>query len=123
MPASFPMGRTPLITAAAQLTVVGSSGDQLLIPVLGARQNFTFKSGLTYYIGGPVELYGQTTIEGGAVLKFNFDFYDDSSLLVKGGLTCKTGPYNPAILTSIDDDTAGEYIFFSSRHAETVMSG
>ena len=39
------------------------------------------------------------------------------------GLTCKTEPYNPAILTSIDDDAAGEVLGFSSGDPQTAANG
>ncbi len=28
---------------------------------------------MTYYIGSPIQLYGNTTIEAGTVLKFDYD--------------------------------------------------
>ena len=116
-------GTNSIITAAAQLTVGFATGDPALVWVSGARQDYTFRSGVTYYIGEPVELHGQTTIEGGAVLKFDYDYSTNSTLVVLGGLTCKTQPYNPAILTSLDDDSAGTYIFFSSGLPQPAFSG
>ena len=114
-------GTNSLVTPAAQLTTEGSTGDANLIPVTSGRQNYTFKSGVTYYIGSQTYLYGNTTIEGGAILKFDWNY--NSSLLVMGGLTCKTEPYNPAILTSIDDDAAGEVLGFSSGAPQTAANG
>jgi hypothetical protein len=114
-------GTNSLVTQAAQLTTEGSTGDANLIPVTSGRQNYTFKSGVTYYIGSQTYLYGNTTIEGGAILKFDWNY--NSSLLVMGGLTCKTEPYNPAILTSIDDDAAGEVLGFSSGAPQTAANG
>jgi hypothetical protein len=116
-------GTNSLVTTAAQLTTEGFSGDASLLPIVSSRQNYTFKSGMTYYIGSPIQLYGNTTIEAGAVLKFDFDNSTNSSLLVMGGLTCKTTPYNPAILTSIDDDSAGEWVYFSSGSPQTYITG
>ena len=114
-------GTNSLVTPAAQLTTEGSTGDANLIPVTSGRQNYTFKSGVTYYIGSQTYLYGNTTIEGGAVLKFDWNY--NSSLVVMGGLTCKTEPYNPAILTTIDDDAVGEYLGFSSSNPQTAANG
>jgi hypothetical protein len=114
-------GTNSLVTPAAQLTTEGSTGDANLIPVTSGRQNYTFKSGVTYYIGSQTYLYGNTTIEGGAVLKFDWNY--NSSLVVMGGLTCKTEPYNPAILTTIDDDAVGEYLGFSSSDPQTAANG
>jgi hypothetical protein len=117
-----------LVTATAQLTTEYFWDDPLLIPIGGQRQNYTFRSGYTYYIGSPIRLYGDTTIEAGAVLKFDLDYSTNSSLVILGGLTCKTTPYNPAILTSIDDDSVGEYfvvpggIFSSTGWPETMAN-
>jgi hypothetical protein len=114
-------GTYSLVTPPAQLTTESSTGDKNLIPVTSGRQNYTFKSGVTYYIGSQIYLYGNTTIEGGAILKF--DWNNNSSLLVMDGLTCKTEPYNPAILTSIDDDAVGEVLGFSSGSPQTAGNG
>ena len=114
-------GTNSLVTPAAQLTTEGSTGDANLIPVTSGRQNYTFKSGVTYYIGSQTYLYGNTTIEGGAVLKFDWNY--NSSLVVMGGLTCKTEPYNPAILTTIDDDAVGELLGNSSGYPQTATNG
>jgi len=64
----------------------------------GPRQNYTFRRGVTYWIRSPVKLYGDTTIEGLAVVKFDTWNYPDSSLVVLGMLTCLAEPYAPAIL-------------------------
>ena len=116
-------GTNSLVTPAAHLTTDGFSGDNLLIPIMSMRQNYTFKSGVTYYIGQSISLYGNTTIEGGAILKFDSDYSTSSSLIVMGGLTCKGEPYNPAILTSIDDDAVGEPMPFSSSYPQTTATG
>jgi hypothetical protein len=122
-------GTNTLVTPAAQLTVDSLSplcpfqSPYLidLIPIFGQRQDYTFKSGFTYYIGSQIQLYGNTTIEGGAVLRF--DGSTNSSLVIMGGLTCKTESYNPAILTSVDDDSAGEFVNFSSGYPEPAQNG
>jgi hypothetical protein len=104
-----------ITTPAAQLTTDSTSplgpaqnGNLNLIPILSQRQNYTFKSGVTYYISSPLQLSGNTTLEGGAVLKF--DPNSNSTLQVTGPLICNTEQYYPAILTSIDDDANGEYL-------------
>jgi hypothetical protein len=114
-------GTNSLVTPAAQLTTEASTGDANLIPVTSGRQNYTFKSGVTYYINSQTFLYGKTTIEGGAILKFDENY--NSSLVIMDGLTCKTEPYNPAILTTIDDDAVGEYLGFSSSDPQTAANG
>lgn len=35
--------------------------------------DYTFKSGQTYLVRGPVTITGKTTIQGGAVIKFDDD--------------------------------------------------
>jgi hypothetical protein len=124
-------GTNSLVTPAAQLTTdlecsLGTShtGDIILIPVLGMRQDYTFRSGITYYINSPIALYGNTTIEAGAVLKFNsYNGITYPSLIIKGGLTCKGEPYNPSILTSINDDAVGAWIHSSSGQPQPAATG
>ena len=98
-------GTNSLLTAAASLWVEPAIADPYLMRIISQRQNYTFKSGITYYIDSPIQLYGNTIIEGGAVLKFHG--YYDSSLVIMGSLTCKAGPYFPAVLTSVDDNSIG----------------
>lgn len=75
--------------------------------------DFTFLGARTYYISSWVNLGGVTTFEGGTVIK-----YDSSgswlSLNIVGSLNCKTGPYQPAVFTSKDDDSVGDVISNSS---------
>jgi hypothetical protein len=76
-----------------------------------SQTNYTFKGDTTYYIPGIVELYGSGNIlEGGAVIKFAGYTNLTPRLDIRGTLTCKTSPYNPAIFTAKDDDTVGETI-------------
>ncbi len=122
----------------AVLTDVSCDGDEscpnngAVMPVFGPRQDYTFQANITYYIfsGTPfitgdfylpvstnnvVDLYGTTTIQGGAVIKFDYDEWSQetnaissiASLVLHGPLVCDTDPYKPAILTSIDDDSQG----------------
>jgi len=123
-------GTNSLVTPAAQLTTDSGNplgpyqtGDFNLIPILGARQNYTFRDGVTYYINSSVSLYGNTAIEGGAILKFDSDYSTNSSLVVMGGLICKGESYNPSILTSIDDDAIGEWVSYSSGYPQTAATG
>lgn len=96
-----------VVSQAATLTVDAGTGDPNSMVTLGQRQDYTFRSGINYYIGSTVQLYGNTTLEGGTVVKFDYtQLYP--SLQVLGTLTCKGSPYNPSILTTIDDDSFGE---------------
>jgi hypothetical protein len=105
-------GVTSVWSRTAQLVVDGGTGDPLLMQIIGARQDYSFIKGMTYYIDSAVELYGTTTLPGGSVIKF--DGSANSSLVVKGALVCETEPYYPAILTSVDDDSQGEWIYWVS---------
>lgn len=93
-------------TQAATLTVDQGSGWPYDMSTIGQRQDYTFRSGVTYLITSPIELLGKTTIEGGAIIKFDYN-YPYPCLLVLGSLDCQGGAYNPAVLTSVDDDTFG----------------
>src|SRR6202000_3195683 len=71
--------------------------------------NVTFQSDSTYYITGTYFFGNSNIIEGDAVFKFSQT--NACGLYVSSGaITCKTGPYRPAIFTSKDDDTVGEPI-------------
>src|SRR6202012_1970605 len=56
----------------ATLTVDSGSGDPGQMTLIGQRQNYIFKNGITYYIGEQIQLYGNTTFEGGAIIKFDY---------------------------------------------------
>ena len=70
-----------------------------VMPIFGPRQDYTFQAGMTYYISlsniysgcTNLDFYGVTTIQGAAVLKFD---YDDAStaatLVLHGPLVCQT---------------------------------
>jgi len=85
----------------------------------GSLTNYIFQSDTTYYINSGLLLYGNTTIEGGAVIKLS----TNATLNVIGSLVCKTGPYRPAVLTSKDDNSAGLIIHGSSGVPQTAGNG
>jgi alpha-tubulin suppressor-like RCC1 family protein/sugar lactone lactonase YvrE len=118
-------GTNSLTSTNATLTTENSMGypvDPYIIPIFSQRQDYTFKSGVTYYIWSPIQLYDNTTIEGGAVLKFDWNY--NPTLQVMGSLTCKTEQYYPAILTSVDDDAAGDYVSWASDdYPQTAKNG
>ena len=116
-------GVTSVTSRTAQLTVEPGTGDPLLMVVQGPRQDYSFKNGVTYYVGSPVELYGTTTLRGGSVIKLDWNT-TNSSLVVKGALVCHTQPYFPAILTSVDDDSQGEWLYWvSSGYPQPANNG
>jgi hypothetical protein len=91
----------------ATLTVESGSGDPYQTQPIGQRQDYTFRNGVTYYIGSTVQLYGNTTFEPGAIIKFDYT-QTDPTLQIMGTVTCKGTAYNPSILTTIDDNGYGE---------------
>ena len=106
-------GTNSFTTAAGTLTVETGTGDLNQMAVVSARQNYTFKSGVTYYIGDQIQFYGKTTIEAGAVIKVDWYYY--AGLVIMGTLDCKGEPYYPAVITSVDDDSIGEGLGFSQQ--------
>jgi len=101
-------GLNSVISSNAFLSVYMGTGTPWAMMLFGQHVNYTFKSGVTYIVWSPVQLYGTTTIEGGTVIKY---YYPSSNATVQviGSINCKTEPYFPAFLTSVDDDTVGDY--------------
>jgi len=109
-------------TQAATLTVDQGSGWPYDMSAVGQRQDYTFHSGITYDITSPIQLFGKTTIEGGAIIKFDYNgLYP--CLQIMGTLDCEGGPYNPAVLTSVDDDTFGLAEQDSTGSPQPVFTG
>jgi hypothetical protein len=117
-------GKDSVTSTNATLTGWGDvTKTPYIIAPIGSRQDYIFRSGITYYIGSPIQLYGNTIIEGGAVIKF--DWTTNSTLQVMNLLTCKTEQYNPAILTSTGDDAVGTPFYWSYYfgYPEPVVNG
>jgi len=70
--------------------------------------NYIFKGDTTYYVTGPVLLYGTNTLEGGSVIKYMAGA--SAYLQVLGKLQCQTSAYREAVFTAKDDNTVGETI-------------
>jgi hypothetical protein len=70
--------------------------------------NYTFQGDTTYYISGTVNLYGTSTFEGDAVIKYTngaaLQFADASTPV------WKSFPYRPIIFTAKDDNSVGDAI-------------
>lgn len=108
-------GTNTVVSTPATLSVILRNprrNDPYYMYISGDRQNYTFKDGVTYEIDGPVNLYGTTTLKGGSVLKLDWAS-GDATLRVLGDLVCDTASYYPAILTSVDDDSAGYSLGYS----------
>jgi hypothetical protein len=80
--------------------------------ITGTITNLTFAGNATYYVTGPVSLYGTTTIEAGTVVKFANT--NGAQCSVAGPVTCQTGFYTPAVFTAKDDNSVGATISGSS---------
>jgi hypothetical protein len=118
---SSPVGLS-VLSSNATLTV-DPANNWPLVTVTGPRYNYTFKNGVTYYVGSRSELYGLTTIEGGAIIKADW-YYTNSTLAIMGTLVCKTDDqYSPAFFTSVDDDTVGDAFYYSSGSPATANNG
>lgn len=94
------------LSSNAVLAVQASGENAVLLT--GPRQDFRLKGDTTYLVDGstgPVELYGTTVIEGGAVIKYGTNV--GAKLVIRGPVVAQTGPYNPAIFTAQDDDLVG----------------
>jgi hypothetical protein len=75
------------------------------------QTDYTFASGVTYYVTGWLNMYGTTTFEKGAVLKFNGGTLNiDES----GTIVCPASGEAPVCFTSVNDDSVGEVIPGSS---------
>jgi hypothetical protein len=98
----------------ARLAVSNEPGFVLDYQLVASDSNFTFESGKTYLITNHVNLDGNTTIKGGAVIKFADPTNTFSVLSLQGALACKTGPYNMAVVTSANDNSIGEWISSST---------
>lgn len=109
------------VTSSNATLTVWDSGWMNYTPVIGPRQDYTFKSGTTYAIASPVQLLGLTRIQGGTVIKFAS--WTDSSLQIAGSVQTDTKPYYPAILTSLDDDSAGQILDWSNGWPATASNG
>jgi hypothetical protein len=84
-----------------------------------SQTDFTFQGDTTYYVGWEYNLSGTTIFEGGTVIKFD-SYPSQIDIDDNGSVACKTGPYRPAIFTSMNDDSVGEAIDGSSGSPYTL---
>jgi hypothetical protein len=83
--------------------------------------DFTFASGQTYFISGWVNIGGTATFEAGTVLKFPED--GSGSISFGGSVACQTIPFDPAVFTSENDNSAGESLPWSSGTPGQIQAG
>ena len=94
-------------------TQVPEKGLVLDYALNGSITNLTLQGDTTYFVTGPVNLYGTTTIEGGTVVKFT-NSSASPSINLYGPVNCETGPYRMAMFTAMDDNTVGLTVTGSS---------
>lgn len=75
-----------------------------------------FQGDTTYFVSGPVNCNGATTIEGGAVFKYPNSTGTTPTpvtayIKLNNPLTCRTSDHRPAIFTAADDENIGESLW------------
>jgi len=73
----------------------------------GSTNNMTLQGDTTYYVSGGFTVSGTLTIEGGTVVKY---FTNNGPCMSAANVICETGPYRPAVFTSMNDNTVGSQI-------------
>ena len=124
MPATPPERKSdkPMLFAYAPVNDKGYVLDYVTLN--NSYTNFVFQGDTTYYINGTLNLSGTNTFEGGTVLKYN-TYCDGGSILnILEKINCATGPYRPAIFTSVDDNSVGEEIsdYSGTLNVSTALS-
>ncbi|MBI5386478.1 MAG: hypothetical protein HZA90_17540 [Verrucomicrobia bacterium] len=101
--------RMAKVPASKDLAFVSRSpGFVLDWQQLVTTTNLTLRGDTTYFLSGTCNLYGNTTIEGGCVIKSTNG--TSVRININGTLDCRTTPYRPAVFTGKDDASIGEII-------------
>jgi hypothetical protein len=108
-------------STTAQLLVNQWNQGMDAMPVVGARQDYIFRKGLTYAVAATVQLTGTTIMEGGTVIKF-VTSQPYPCLQVLGTLITEGERYDPIVLTSVDDLSVG-YLFQGSGYPQPTFTG
>jgi hypothetical protein len=104
------------VPRAMQMASIAAPAHGLVLDyvIVGSSvTDYTFKGDTTYLISDEIYAFGTTTIEGGAVIKFDSDDTDKINV-IDPQLVTATEAYRPAFLTAKDDDAVGEIISGSS---------
>jgi hypothetical protein len=75
--------------------------------LLSSSTNLTLQGDTTYLISGNVNITGTLTIEGGTVVKYT---NSSAAQISATNIVCATGPYNPGVFSSMNDNSAGAVI-------------
>lgn len=80
-----------------------------VITLTPAQTVTRFRSDTTYFVSGPVTVYG-AVFEGGTVLKYA----PGTSLTVEASITDESNRYRPVVFTAVSDDSVGEAVALGS---------
>ena len=100
----------------ARLEAWSPRGFVLDYSAVFTTSGFIFQSDTTYVVTNAANLSGTTVIEGGTVVKFQTNA--NRLITISGTVDCRTGPYRPAIFTSVNDNTVGETISGSTGNPD-----
>lgn len=111
------------------LAALGSRGSSELSPeaavvldypmqISAPSTDLVLQGGTTYYVSGRLQVAGRLILRGGTVVKFANSPL--AGMVCQGAVVCETGPFQPAIFTSRDDDTVGECISGSTGVPSTA---
>src|SRR5580658_7238876 len=97
--------------AAMKVGKLEAGGKRLLVDydLLSSTTNLTLQGDSTYLCSSLVNVTQTLTIEGGTVIKYS----GSGEINVSGSgsnIVCETGPYRPAVFTSVYDGTVGQVI-------------
>ena len=84
------------------------------IQINSGPTDFTFQSATTYFVAGEMNFSGTTTFKGGSVIKVAVGWDSAVDIDENGTVVCPTNPAQPAVFTSMNDDSVGETIDGSS---------
>ena len=91
--------------------------------LLSSSTNLILQGDKTFFVTGLVNVTGTTTIEGGTVVKYT---NSASAQITATNPVCLTGPFNPGVFSSMNDNSAGAIISGStgtpSQNAAVYLS-
>ncbi len=85
--------------------------------------DFVSDPAATYWVKGPVFLYGTTKFTGGSVFKFAPET-DNPHITLSGTVICDTTPYHPVMFLADNDDSMGtvlEPVSYAGYHAVAAL--
>ena len=119
-----PFAATSSSGQARMLAAEGSfpkRGFCLDYAIVLTQTNFTFRNDQTWLVSSPVTLSGTTVLEGGAVIKLTNNI--PTLITLNGPLICAGNQYLPTIFTSINDNSVGATLPFSTGSPNSSGAG